>query len=87
MREVMITLILLEFDWENHFFEEYSWFKFNNLRLVSGMALKFYTSVAKELKLKVREFWKLISAFAEITGEKLVGQAFLRPSPPSPLPE
>ena len=37
------------------------------------MALKFYTSVAKELKLKVRKFWGLIPTFVEVTGEKLVG--------------
>ena len=30
------------------------WFKFNNLVLVLGMALKYYNSVAKGLKLKVR---------------------------------
>ena len=28
------------------FFEGYTWFKFNNLRLTLDMALKFYTSVA-----------------------------------------
>ena len=37
------------------FFEGWSWFKFNNLRLVLGTNLKFYTSVAKGLKLKVRK--------------------------------
>ena len=36
------------------------------------MALKFYTSVAKELKLKVRKFLRLILKFVEVTGEKLV---------------
>ena len=35
------------------FFEAFSWFKFSNLELVLGMALKFHTSVAKGLKLKV----------------------------------
>ena len=44
-------------------------FKFNNLRQNLGMALKFYTSVAKGLKLKVRMFFM----FVEVTGEKLVG--------------
>ena len=33
-----------------------SWFKFNNLELALGMALKVYTSVGKRLKLKVRKF-------------------------------
>ena len=31
-----------------------------NLGLALGMAFKFYTSVAKVLKLKLREFWGLI---------------------------
>ena len=37
------------------------------------MNVKFYTSVAKGLKLNVREFWGQISTFVEVTGEKLVG--------------
>ena len=37
------------------------------------MALKIYTRVTKMLKLKVTKFWGLISTFAEVTGEKLVG--------------
>ena len=43
--------------------------------LALDMALKFYTSVAKGLKLKVRKFWELTPIFVEITGEKLVGGA------------
>ena len=42
------------------FFEERSWFKFNNLGLALGINLKFYTSLPKGLKLKVRKFWGLI---------------------------
>ena len=34
------------------------------------MVLKFYTNVAKGLKLKVRIFWGLILTFAEVTGNK-----------------
>ena len=34
--------------------------------------MTFYTNVAKELKLKVREFWPLILTFVEVTWEKLV---------------
>ena len=34
-----------------------------------GMALKFYTSVAKGLKLKVRKFYELIPTFVEVTEE------------------
>ena len=37
------------------------------------MNLKFDTSVAKGLKLKVRKFWTLTPTFVEVTGEKLVG--------------
>ena len=44
------------------------------------MALKFYTSVEKGLKLKVRKFWGLIVTFVEVTAEKLVGGLFA-PSP------
>ena len=56
--------------------------KFNNLGLALGTNLKFYTSVAKELKLKVRKFWGLIPTFVEITGGKLVvGGGIFAPSP------
>ena len=61
------------------FFEGWSWFKFNNLGLTLGTNLKFYTSLSKGLKLKVRKFWGLIPTFVEVTGEKLVGEAFLPP--------
>ena len=40
------------------------------------MALKFFMSVAKWLKLKVRKIWELIFKFVEVTGEKLVGGLF-----------
>ena len=53
--------------------EGWSWFKFNNLGLTLGMVLKFYTIVAKELKLKVKKFWGLIPTFEEVSGETLVG--------------
>ena len=62
------------------FFEGWSWFKFNNLGLALSISLKFYSNVAKELKLKVRKFWELIPTFIEVTGEKLVGgEAFCTP--------
>ena len=38
------------------------------------MALTFYKSVAKESKLKVKKFWRLIPTF---TGKKLAGGGFL----------
>ena len=40
---------------KTNFFKRCSWFKFNNLGLRLDMGLKFYTSVAKVLKLKVRK--------------------------------
>ena len=55
------------------FFEGWSWFKFNNLGLALGIALKFYTSVKKGLKLKVTIFLWLFPTFVEITWEKLKG--------------
>ena len=44
--------------------------------------MKFYTSLSKGLKLKVRKFWGLIPTFVEVTGEKL---GFLPLPPPSPI--
>ena len=55
-------------------------FKSNNLGRVLGMASKFYTNVAKGLKLKVRQFWGLTHTFAEVTEEKLVRGLFAHPS-------
>ena len=45
--------------------------------------MKFYTSVAKGLKQKVKKFWGLIPTFVEVTREKLVegrGGAGVSPS-------
>ena len=79
MRGVTITSILSRFDQKNHFFEGWSWFKVNNLGLALGMALKFYTSVTKGLKLKVRKSWGLTPAFVEVAGGKTDRGAFLPP--------
>ena len=73
MREVIITPILEGSDQKKRFFEGCFWFKFNNLGLALGMALKFNTNVAERLKLKVRNFWELIPISAEVIREKLVG--------------
>ena len=61
-------------------FEGCSWFKYNNLGLALGMALKIYTSVAKELTPKVRKFLGLIPTFVEIIGKNWYG-VFLTPHP------
>ena len=66
------------------FFEGWSWFKFNNFDLAPGANSKFYMSVAKGVKLKVRKIWGLNPTFVEDIGEKLIGGAFLLPSPSSP---
>ena len=47
VREVFVTSNLKEFGQKSHFFEEFFWFKFSNLGLALGLALKFYTSVLK----------------------------------------
>ena len=63
----------------NSFFEGWYWLKFNKLGLALGMALKFYSRVAKGLKLKVKKIGGLIPTFVEVTeGNWLVG--FLLPS-------
>ena len=46
--------------------------------LALDMALKFYTRVAKGLKLKARKLWGLISTFVEVIGEKLADGTFCR---------
>ena len=70
---------------KNAFFERWSWFRFNNLGLALGTNLKFYTSMAKGLKLKVWKFGGLISTFVEVTGGKLFGGGGL--FAPIPHPE
>ena len=68
-----------DFTRKTSFFEGWSWFKLNNLGLALGTDLKFYSSVAKKLKLKVRKCWDLIPTFVEVTGKKLVRGTFLPP--------
>ena len=45
------------------------------LKLALDMVLKFYTSVAKGVKLKVRKFQGLFAMFIKATGERLVGDS------------
>ena len=71
MKEVITTSVLSGFDQKNRIFERWSWLKFSSLKLALGTNLKFYTSVAKGLRLKVRKFWGLIPTIVEVTGEKL----------------
>ena len=58
----------------------WSWFKFINLGLALGMALKSITSVKKGYKLIVRMFWVLIFTFVEVTGKKPVGGRLFDPT-------
>ena len=45
---------------------------------------KFYTSVEKELKLKLKKFDGPVSTFLDITGDKLVEEAFANRNKPRP---
>ena len=56
------------------FYEGWSWFKFNNLGLALGMALRFYTS-GKWVKTKS---YSQFLRFVEVTGENLVCPTILR---------
>ena len=85
MKVVIISAILSGLDQKNHLFEEQSWSKFNNLGLALGIALTFFSSMAKGLKLKVRNFRGLVPTFVEVTREKQVGSLF-EPHPPPPPP-
>ena len=62
MKEIITTFL----------FEGWSWLKFNNLGLVIRTNLKFCTSMAKRLNLKVRSFGELAPTFSEVTEEKLI---------------
>ena len=68
IKEVIITLIWYDLTRRTTFFEGSSWFKVNYLGLVLDMALKFYATVGKGLKLKARKCWGLIPTFVEVTG-------------------
>ena len=48
MREVFITSILQIFDQKIFFFEQCSWFKFNNFSLALGTTLKLYNNVESD---------------------------------------
>ena len=84
MRDVIIALILEEFDQKTAFSEGWYWFKFNNLRLILGTNLKSYSSVEKGLKLKVRKFLGANSYVCRSYKGKTGRGAFL-PPPPGPL--
>ena len=77
MREVIIISILQGFDQKNHF-EGSSLSRFNHFGLALRIALKFYTSVAKRLNLKIRKFWGLIAVFKIYWGKTGRG-TFLSP--------
>ena len=72
MREVIITSMLQEFDQKNDFFEEWPWFEFHNLRLAQGMALTFYTGLARGLKTKSQKVFGASFYVCRNYREKLV---------------
>ena len=90
------SLITLAFSWEKlskpqfykdltrktAFFEEWSWFKFNNLGLTLGTNLKFYTSLSKGLKLKVRVLGANSYVCTNYRGK--TGRGSFCPLPPPP---
>ena len=45
------------------------------------MALKLYTSVARGLKLTVRQLWGQIPTLVQVTGENLIGGRIFATSP------
>ena len=50
------------------------------MKMIVGMALKFYAIDAKGLKLKLKKFWGLILMFVAVMGGRLVwGGQFLAP--------
>ena len=65
--------VIIRFDQKNRFFQGWSWFNVNNLGLALGTNLRFYTSVAIGLILKVKTFLGLIPTFVKVRSEKLVG--------------
>ena len=59
--------------------EGWSWFY---LVLVLDIALKFYNSIVKVLRLKVRKFWRLIPMVGEVAGENLFALSLFATFPP-----
>ena len=72
MREDSKIWIFKDLTWKI-FFEGWSWFKFNNLQLVLGIALIFCSSAIKGSKLQIRKFWGLIPVFGEVSEENMWG--------------
>ena len=73
MRDVIMTSIFKGLDQKKQFFERCSYFKFNSLGLALGIALKFYISLAKGLKLKFIKFYGLILTFVKVIRENWQG--------------
>ena len=63
------------------FFVGCSWFKFKNSKLALGTNLKLYTTVEKELKLKVRKIWGANSYLNRSYKGKTDRGPFYPPSP------
>ena len=76
MRKVITTSIYQDLTRKNTFFEEWHWFKFNDLGQAQGTNLKSHISLKKGLRLKVRMFGGLNPTFVDITREKMVEGPF-----------
>ena len=60
MREVIITSILQGFDRKNHFFDGWSWFKFNNLGWVgSSYQLEILHQCVKRVRTKSQKVFRV----------------------------
>ena len=83
LRNKFYDVIISVYDITNKFYLVIQTYR--NLGLSLGMALKYYTSVAKRSKLNVRKFFRLVSTFVEVTRKKLVGEGLFDLTP-HPLP-
>ena len=63
-------------NWKANFFEAWSWFELHNKELDLGMALNFYSSVAKGLILKFINHLGLTVTLEEAT-EEVLGLSFI----------
>ena len=81
MREPIIASVLQVWPEKPLFWQDSLGSSSIKLGLSLGIALKFHTTVARGLKLKVRNCWGLIPTFVDALGEKW--QGVFAPHPPS----
>ena len=80
MREIIITSIFWGFDQKTHFFERWSWFKFNNLWLILTIGLEILQPCGKRVKTKNQKALRANSNFwRNYRGEIGRGRGLLPP--------